>query len=361
MFIWLDNLITLLVENVFNLDTATRLGDSVHFFFYDTLKIIILLSLMIFAISYLRSYFPPERTKKILGRFSGVKGNIMASLLGIVTPFCSCSSVPIFIGFVEAGIPLSFTFSFLITSPIVNEAAFAILLASFGWKIALIYVITGVVVGIVGGIIIGALHLESSIEQYVLDIQMKELESKQLKIKDRLNFASSNVKDIVKRVWIFLIIGIGLGAAIHGWAPSEALTKYAGPDNPFAVLVSVLLGIPLYSNALGTIPIAEALIAKGVGIGTALAFMMSTTALSLPEMILLRKVIKPKLIVAFVAITGIAIIFVGYLFNSLGPWMLGNSILTATNIATLGGSFLVAILIITVLSIVEAHKNKIQN
>ena len=359
MFIWLDNLITLLVENVFDLNTSTRLGDSVHFFFYDTIKIIILLSIMIFAISYIRSYFPAERTKKILGRFSGIKGNIMASLLGIVTPFCSCSSVPIFIGFVEAGIPLSFTFSFLITSPIVNEAAFAILLASFGWKIALIYVVTGVFVGILGGIIIGALHLESSIEQYVLDMQMKELEIKQLKTKDRLSFASENVKDIVKRVWLFLIIGIGLGAAIHGWAPAEVLSRYAGPNNPFAVLVSVLLGIPLYSNALGTIPIAEALITKGVGIGTALAFMMATTALSLPEMILLRKVIKPKLIVSFVTITGIAIIFVGYLFNSLSPWMLGNSVLTAANIVTLGGSLLVAISLIIILSFLNRNKKPI--
>lgn len=294
MFIWLDNLVTLLVENVFGLDVNTGLGGSVHFFFYDTIKIIILLSLMVFTISYIRSYFPPERTKKILEKFPGVLGNVMASLLGIVTPFCSCSSVPLFIGFVEAGIPLGVTFSFLITSPIVNEAAFAILLASFGWKIALVYVITGVLVGIVGGIVIGAFRLEKSVEGYVYELQSADLDLEEQSQKQRFIFARDNVRDIIKRVWVFLLIGIGLGAVIHGWAPAELLTKYAGPDNPFAVLIAVLSGVPLYSNALGTIPIAEALIAKGVGIGTALSFMMATTAISLPEMILLRKVIKPK-------------------------------------------------------------------
>lgn len=317
VFIWLDKLIQLLVEKVFKVSMETRLGSSIHFFFYDSIKIIILLGIMIFAISYIRSYFPPERTKKILERFGGIKGNIMASLLGIVTPFCSCSSVPIFIGFVEAGIPLGVTFSFLITSPIVNEAAFAILLASFGWKIAAVYVITGVVVGVIGGILIGSFRMEKEVEEYVYQIQMGETEIEQMTSRDRLNFAWDNVKDIVKRIWIFLIIGIGIGALIHGWAPAPLLAKYAGPDNPFAVFVAVVLGIPLYSNALGTIPIAEALINKGVGIGTALAFMMAVTALSLPEMVLLRKVVKPKLIGAFVTITGIAIILVGYLFNAI--------------------------------------------
>lgn len=317
VFIWLDKLIQLLVEKVFKVSMETRLGSSIHFFFYDTIKIIILLGIMIFAISYIRSYFPPERTKKILERFGGIKGNIMASLLGIVTPFCSCSSVPIFIGFIEAGIPLGVTFSFLITSPIVNEAAFAILLASFGWKIAAVYVITGVVVGVIGGILIGSFRMEKEVEEYVYQIQMGETEIEQMTSRDRLNFAWDNVKDIVKRIWIFLIIGIGIGALIHGWAPAPLLAKYAGPDNPFAVFVAVVLGIPLYSNALGTIPIAEALINKGVGIGTALAFMMAVTALSLPEMVLLRKVVKPKLIGAFVTITGIAIILVGYLFNAI--------------------------------------------
>ncbi|MEA3422971.1 MAG: permease, partial [Bacillota bacterium] len=241
---------------------------------------------------------------------------------GIVTPFCSCSSVPWFIGFVEAGIPLGVTFSFLITSPIVNEAAFAILLASFGWKIAFIYVATGVVVGVVGGILIGAMKLEGEVEEYVYQIKVGEVDVEEMTHKDRVEFAISNVKDIIKRIWIFLMIGIGIGALIHGWAPAPLLAKYAGPDNPFAVIVAVIFGIPLYSNALGTIPIAEALINKGVGIGTALSFMMATTALSLPEMILLRKVIKPKLIGVFVVITGIAIILVGYLFNGISHWLI---------------------------------------
>lgn len=317
MFDWLDKSVTWFVERVWGFPVDSRVGSSLHFFFYDTIKIIILLALMIFAISYIRSYFPPERTKKILERFKGVKGNIMASLLGIVTPFCSCSSVPIFIGFIEAGIPLGVTFSFLITSPIVNEAAFAVLIASFGWKVALLYVITGVIIGVTGGIFIGRLRMEQEVEEYVYSIKSGEVELERLTFRERIDFALDNVRDIVKRVWLYLLIGIGVGALIHGWAPAPLIAKYAGPDNPFAVFLVVVLGIPLYSNALGTIPIAEALIYKGVGIGTALAFMMAVTALSLPEMILLRKVIKPKLIAAFVAITGTGIILVGYFFNGV--------------------------------------------
>jgi uncharacterized membrane protein YraQ (UPF0718 family) len=322
LFDWLYSLVRLFVENILNISMETNLGSSIHFFFYDTIKIIILLGIMIFLISYIRSYFPPERTKKILERFSGIKGNIMSSLLGIVTPFCSCSSVPLFIGFVEAGIPLGVTFSFLITSPIVNEAAFAILLASFGWKIALVYVITGVIVGVSGGIIIGLLKQESSVEEYVYNIKSANLNIEKMNHKERLSFAFENMKDIIKRIWIFLIIGIGIGALIHGLAPAKTLTTYAGPNNPFAVIIAVIFGIPLYSNALGTIPIAKALIGKGVGIGTALAFMMATTALSLPEMILLKKVIKPKLIGIFVGITGAGIILVGYLFNLISHWLI---------------------------------------
>ncbi|MDU2239900.1 MAG: permease [Paenibacillus sp.] len=316
MFNWLDFLIRWLVESVFGVSMDTRLGSSIHFFFFDTIKILILLGIMIFLITYLRSYFPPERTKKILERFGGIKGNIMASLLGTVTPFCSCSSVPIFIGFVEAGIPLGVTFSFLITSPIVNEAAFAVLVASFGWKIGLIYVVLGVLVGVIGGMIIGALHMEKQVEEYVYQVSAtREMEIYQPSIKERVRMSWDSVKDIIRRVWIYLLIGIGIGAFIHGWAPAELLGEIAGPNNPFAVVIAVIAGIPLYSNALGTIPIAEALIQKGVGMGTALAFMMAVTALSLPEIILLRKVIKPKLIGVFTLITGIAIITVGYLFN----------------------------------------------
>lgn len=318
MFIWLDGLITLLVENVFGVSVETHFGGSLHFFFFDSIKIIILLIIMIFTISFIRSFFPPEKTKKTLARFKGIKGNIAASLLGIVTPFCSCSSVPIFIGFVEGGVPLGLTFSFLITSPIVNEAAFAILLAAFGWKIALIYVVTGVIVGVTGGLIIDKLKMEKHVEEYVYEIQVVDSEPEKLTFRGRVKSSWQNTTSIIKKIWIFLLIGIGIGAAIHGWVPTDFLSKYAGPGNPFAVIVGVLAGIPLYSNALGTIPIAEALIGKGVGIGTALSFMMAVTALSLPEMILLRKVIKPKLIAAFVIITGIGIILTGYLFNLIG-------------------------------------------
>lgn len=316
-FTWLDHGVARFLESTFGLSVQTKLGSSVHFFIYDTIKIMIMLGIMIFIISYIRSYFPPERTKGILSRFNGITGNIMASLLGIVTPFCSCSSVPIFIGFVEAGVPLGLTFSFLITSPIVNEAAFAILLASFGLKIASLYVLTGVLVGVAGGVIIGALGMENEVEEYVYSMQMGDVEQAKMSRTDRVRFAIDNVKEILQRIWIYLFIGIGIGALIHGWAPAPLLAKYAGPKNPFAVFVAVVMGIPLYSNALGTIPIAEALINKGVGLGTALAFMMAVTALSLPEMILLRKVIKPRLIKAFVIIAGIGIVFVGYSFNAI--------------------------------------------
>ncbi|MBO8168914.1 MAG: permease [Thermoanaerobacteraceae bacterium] len=311
----LYNLIKILVEKVFGLSTATRLGESIHFFIYDSLKIILLLSLMIFAISYIRSFFPPEKTRQVLSRFSGSVAHLMASLLGIVTPFCSCSSVPLFIGFVEAGIPLGVTFSFLITSPIVNEVALVMLIGLFGLKIAVIYVTAGVLIGTFGGILIGKLGLEKYVEEYVFQIAVGQSEVQKMTWRDRAKFAKDNVKDIVKRVWIFVLIGIAIGAAIHGYAPENLLAQYAGKDNPLAVFVGVALGIPLYSNAIGTIPIIEALIEKGVAVGTALAFMMAITALSLPEIIILRKVIKPQLIGIFVSITGVSIIFVGYLFN----------------------------------------------
>jgi hypothetical protein len=322
MFNWLDNLVSLFVTNVLKIDLESSLGSSVHFFIYDVIKIIILLSFMIFLISYLRSFFPPERTKKIIDKFSGIKANIMASLLGIVTPFCSCSSVPLFIGFVEAGIPIGVTFSFLITSPIVNEAAFVILLAAFGWKIALLYVVTGVFVGVVGGAIIGLFNNRDQVEEYVYNLNATHHEVEKLTHKERVNFALSNMKDIIKRVYLFLLIGIGIGAVIHGWVPANFLSKYASKDNPLALLVAVIAGVPLYSNALGTIPIAQALINKGVAIGTALAFMMATTALSLPEMVILRKVIKPKLIAKFIIITTLGILFVGLVFNYISPYLL---------------------------------------
>lgn len=317
MFQWLENLITLFVENVFKTSADSPFGSSLHFFFYDTIKILILLSLMIFAISYLRSWFQPQKTKEMLTHVKGVKANFAASLLGIVTPFCSCSSVPIFIGFVEAGIPLGITFSFLITSPIVNEAAFAILLASFGWKVAVTYVVAGVTIGVVSGLIIGRFKPEAYLEAAAFNGEAFNKLKPKMTQKERLVYAAEQTGGIIRRIWIYLLIGIGIGAAIHGWAPADFLARYAGDDKPLSVIIAVLCGVPLYANALGTIPIAEALIGKGVGLGTALAFMMAVTALSFPEMVLLRKVMKPRLIAVFIATAATGIVLVGWLFNAL--------------------------------------------
>lgn len=311
----INDFATWVVSNIFNLSIETKLGGSIHFFIYDTLKILLLLIVMIFIISYIRSYFPPEKAKKLLSGKKKYIGNVVAALLGVVSPFCSCSTVPIFIGFVEAGVPLGVTFSFLISSPIVNEVSIVMLLSLFGVKTAVIYIITGVVIAIVAGIIIGKLKLESQVEEYVYQTKMGDSEIEKLTWKGRLVFSLDNVKDTVKRIWIYLIISIAIGAAIHGYAPEDLLVKYAGSDNLFAVPIATLLGVPLYSNAVGTLPIIDALIGKGVAIGTALAFMMAITALSLPEVILLRKVIKPKLIAYFLGIVSLAIIFTGYLFN----------------------------------------------
>ena len=305
----------LVVYNWMNLDSATRLGESIHFFIYDSLKILILLSFMIFFISIIRSFFPPERTKKLLSHRKKFVGNFFASILGVVTPFCSCSSVPIFIGFVESGVPLGITFSFLITSPIVNEVALVMLFSLFGWKVGTLYLISGIAVGVIGGIVIGAIGMEKYVEEYVYEINAGDSEIEEMDWKERVEFAKAQVKDIVGRVWKYVIIGIAIGALIHGYAPAKILAQYAGKGNPLAVIVAVAFGIPLYSNAVGTIPIAQALLGKGVALGTALSFMMSTTALSLPETIILRKVIKPKLIAVFISVVGIAIIGVGYMFN----------------------------------------------
>jgi uncharacterized membrane protein YraQ (UPF0718 family) len=315
MFVWLENLVTKFVEGALGIPVESRLGSSVPLFFYDTIKIIILLSAMIFIISYLRSYFQPQKTKKMLEKIHGIKAHIAASLLGIITPFCSCSSVPLFIGFIEAGIPLGVTFSFLVTSPIVNEAAFVVLWAAFGWKVAVTYMGMGIIIGVVSGIIIGRFDPKRYLNPEIFSQEGFNKIRPNMNQKERLHYAAEHVVDIVKRIWLYLLIGIAIGGAIHGWAPEEILAKYAGPDNPFAVIVAVLAGVPLYANAIGTIPIAEALIAKGVGMGTALAFMMAVTALSVPEMVLLRKVMMPRLIAVFVATATIGILMVGFLFN----------------------------------------------
>jgi len=304
-----------MVYNLLELEKGTRFAGALNFFIYDTIKIFLLLAVIIYVVSIIRSFFPPEKTKKLLSHRREFFGNVAAALLGVVTPFCSCSAVPVFIGFVEAGVPLGVTFSFLISSPMVNEVAVVLLLGMFGWKIAGIYVVSGLMVAIIGGIIIGRLKLENQVEEYVYQIKLNDAELPDLTWKDRSNYALGYVRDILKKVWPYILVAIAIGGAIHGYAPENFLVKYAGRDNLFAVPVAVLLGVPLYSNAAGIIPIVHALMEKGMAVGTVLAFMMAVTALSLPEMIILRRVLKPKLIGIFVAIMAVTIIFTGYLFN----------------------------------------------
>jgi uncharacterized membrane protein YraQ (UPF0718 family) len=306
-----------LVYQLIGIKPETMLGEALDFFFYDTMKVFFLLVVIIFGVAIIRSFFPPERSRKLLGHRREYVGNFLAACLGIVTPFCSCSAVPMFIGFVESGLPLGVTFSFLISSPTVNEVALVMLWGLFGWKIAFIYTATGVILAFFGGIIIGKLKLEHLVEDYVYRIKMGESQAVVPTWKERLGYARDYTKDILRRVWLFVLIGIGLGAWIHGYVPMDFVLKYAGPGNPFAVIVAVLIGIPLYSNAAGTIPIIQALVEKGLPMGTALAFMMSIVAISTPEMIILRKVIKPKLIAIFVGIVTMAIIIIGYLFNAI--------------------------------------------
>jgi len=296
-----------------------RLAGALEFFIYDSIKIFFLLSVIIFIVSIIRSYFPPERTKKILSHKKEFIGNILAALLGIVTPFCSCSAVPLFIGFVEAGVPLGVTFSFLISSPMVNEVAVVLLWGLFGWKIALIYLGTGLLVAIVAGMIIGKLKLEKWVEEYVYKIKTMgaAVDMAKQTFRDRLVYARENTTDILKKVWAYVIVAIGIGGFIHGYVPEDFLVRYAGPQNPFGVPIAVALGVPLYSNAAGVIPIVYALMEKGMSMGTVLAFMMAVTALSLPEMIILRKVLKVKLLAVFVSIMTVTIIGVGYLFNAI--------------------------------------------
>ncbi len=314
----LDEFASFITYRVLSISQGSRLGDAIHFFIYDTIKIFLLLTVIIFAVSVIRSYFPPERTKKILSHKKEFIGNILAALLGIVTPFCSCSAVPLFIGFIEAGVPLGVTFSFLISSPMVNEVAVVLLWGLFGWKIAAIYLGTGLLVAIVAGLTIGKLKLEKWVQEYVYKIQIGQgQEIVKSVFRDRLRYAKANTADIVKKVWPYIIVAIGIGGFIHGYVPQDFLVKYAGPQNPFAVPIAVALGVPLYSNAAGVIPIVYALMEKGLSTGTVLAFMMAVTALSLPEMIILRKVLKVPLLAVFVGIMAVTITAVGYLFNAI--------------------------------------------
>ena len=304
--------------DLIRLDRGSRLADALDFFIYDTIKIFLLLAVIIFIVSVIRSYFPPERTKRILSHKKEFIGNILAALLGIVTPFCSCSAVPLFIGFVEAGVPLGVTFSFLISSPMVNEVAVVLLWGLFGWKIAAIYMGTGLLVAILGGLIIGRLRLEKWVEEYVYKLKTGQgQEVFKQAFKERLQYAKWNTADILKKVWLFVTIAIGIGGFIHGYVPQDFLVRYAGNGNPFAVPIAVAIGVPLYSNAAGVIPIVYALMEKGMSMGTVLAFMMAVTALSLPEMIILRKVLKIPLLAVFAGIMAVTITAVGYLFNAI--------------------------------------------
>jgi len=314
----LKDFASFLIYDLARLDHGSRLADAMNFFIYDTMKIFLLLSVIIFIVSVMRSYFPPEKTKRILSHKKEFIGNILAALLGIVTPFCSCSAVPLFIGFVEAGVPLGVTFSFLISSPMVNEVAVVLLWGMFGWKIAAIYMGSGLLVAMIGGFVIGRLKLEKWVEEYVYKFHSgQSREMLKQAFKERLEYAKANTADILKRVWLFVVLAIGIGGFIHGYVPQDFLTHYAGNENPFAVPVAVALGVPLYSNAAGVIPIVYALMEKGLSIGTVLAFMMAVTALSLPEMIILRKVLKLPLLAVFVGIMAVTITGVGYLFNAI--------------------------------------------
>lgn len=302
--------------SILNIISNTTLSNAVSFFIYDTIKIFILLSVIIFTVSIIRSYLPPEKIRSILSHKNKYIGNVLASLLGIITPFCSCSAIPLFLGFVQAGVPLGTTFSFLIASPMINEVALVLLLGLFGWKIALIYIITGLIIAILSGIVISHLKVENLVEPFVYQNSVnRNINLPSMSRKERVSYALDYTLDIIKKVWPYILVGIGLGAWIHGYLPVDFLAQYAGSDKWYAVPIAVLIGIPLYSNAAGVIPLVSALTEKGIAMGTTLSFMMSITALSLPEFMILKRVMKTKLIIIFAGIVGIGIIITGYLFN----------------------------------------------
>lgn len=303
--------------NALGVDITSRWGGSIQFFIYDVIKIMVLLTFLIFMISYIQSYFPPERTKRILGRFHGVGANCIAALLGTVTPFCSCSSIPLFIGFTSAGLPLGVTFSFLISSPMVDLGSLVLLMSIFGWKVAIVYVVLGLVIAVVGGTMIEKLHLENQVEEYIRKGKALEVPQEELTIKDRMAFAWEQVVSTAKKVAPYVLVGVGIGAFIHNWIPEEFIVKLLGTGNPLGVVIATIAGVPMYADIFGTIPIAEALLAKGAQLGVVLSFMMGVTTLSLPSIIMLRKAVKPKLLAIFVALCTVGIILVGYFFNSI--------------------------------------------
>ena len=313
---WLNKLIGSGLSSL-GLDIGTRIGGSVNFFLYDVIKITVLLCVLIFGISYLQSFFPPERSRRILGRFHGLGANIIGALLGTVTPFCSCSSIPIFIGFAGAGLPLGVIFSFLISSPMVDLGSLVLLMSIFGWKVAIVYVVLGLVIAVIGGTLIEKLHLETQVEEYIRNARAIDLPQEELHFKDRMQYAWEQVVSTAKKVAPYVLIGVGIGAIIHNWIPEELIVKILGTGNPFGVIIATIAGVPMYADIFGTIPIAEALLAKGAQLGVVLAFMMGVTTLSLPSMIMLRKAVKPKLLGIFVAICTVGIIVVGYFFNAI--------------------------------------------
>ena len=304
------------------LDPSSKIGGSIQFFLYDTIKIMVLLGVLILIISYIQSYFPPERTKRILGRFRGIGANCVAALLGTVTPFCSCSSIPLFIGFTSAGLPLGVTFSFLISSPMVDLGSLVLLMSIFGWKVAVIYVVLGLVIAVAGGTLIEKMHLENEVEEYIRNGKAIDIPQEELHVRDRIKYAWEQVVSTARKVFPYVLIGVGIGALIHNWIPEAFIVKLLGTGNPFGVVIAAIAGVPMYADIFGTIPIAEALLAKGAQLGVVLSFMMGVTTLSLPSMVMLRKAVKPKLLGIFIAVCTIGIMIVGYFFNAVQPFII---------------------------------------
>ena len=313
---WLNQLVGNLLQAI-GIDLESRMGASVQFFIYDIIKIFILLSVLIFSISYIQSFFPPERTKKILGRFHGIGANTLAALLGTVTPFCSCSSIPLFIGFTSAGLPLGVTFSFLISSPLVDLGSLVMLTGSFGSKVALAYVLVGLVLAVLGGTLIERLHLENDVEEFIRNAGRVDLESPQMSVRDRLSYAKTQVASTVRKVAPYVLVGVAIGALIHNFIPQAFVEELLGAEHWYSVPLATLIGIPMYADIFGTIPIAESLFAKGAGLGTVLSFMMGVTALSLPSMVMLRKAVKPRLLAVFFGVVAVGIMLIGFFFNAI--------------------------------------------
>lgn len=311
---WLNELVGFALSAL-GMDVTGRIGGSIQFFIYDVMKITVLLCVLIFVISYIQSYFPPERSRQILGRFRGIGANIIAALLGTVTPFCSCSSIPLFMGFTSAGLPIGVTFSFLISSPMVDLGSLVLLMSIFGVKVAVIYMVLGLVVAVMGGTLIEKLHMEKYVESFILSAGKVDIESPNLTKKERIIYAKEQMLGTFKKVFPYILIGVGIGALIHNWIPESWIETVLGSDNPLGVILSTIVGIPMYADIFGTIPVAEALFAKGAQLGTVLSFMMAVTTLSLPSLIMLRKAVKPKLLALFTVICTVGIILVGYLFN----------------------------------------------